>query len=87
MTEEERLLALKRRITYTLVISLICVGAIMALALHSLFTDLLGKEKYMRWVEDHWVSSSITIPFALIILVVLFAAVRAFTRVFIKAVS
>jgi hypothetical protein len=43
-------------------------------AFRSLHRDALGQEKYSRLIDDTWICSWITVPVAIIALVICFAA-------------
>ncbi len=43
-------------------------GILTCVALVSLRQDLMGKDAYIEWCQRNWVSGSITIPLAIIVL-------------------
>lgn len=45
------------------------LGYFAALAVTGLMQDIIGKEDYLRMARDNWVSSPITIPLELAVLV------------------
>jgi len=45
------------------------IGLIYARACESLFQDYLGKNEYIHRVTNGWISASITVPLALLILI------------------
>lgn len=48
-------------------------GFIAHLCASSINQDLMGKEKYIKAVDLFWIDSSITLPFAIIILIIVLA--------------
>lgn len=56
------------KIKSLVLVSSIC-GASLAMSAYSLFTDYLGKEMYSQYILNHWVSSKISVPIALLSIV------------------
>jgi len=52
-----------------LVRSTFCAGMGVAFCLSSLVPDYMGKEAYLKLVEEHWVSEVFSVPFAITALV------------------
>lgn len=51
-------------------------GVSFLFAVQSLFQDFLGRDAYVAQVREHWISSSISVPLALVVLVVIVALDR-----------
>jgi uncharacterized membrane protein len=47
-----------------------CVGAIVTINVLSLVEDAMGKERYLKFVSEHWATSTYTVPTAVFLLVV-----------------
>jgi len=47
-------------------------GIVTAYCVISLHQDILGQEAYLHWIQEHWVSWKITVPIAVVLLVVVF---------------
>jgi hypothetical protein len=45
---------------------LILAGMIINTGIDSLYQDMIGKEMYIKAINDLWISSYITVPFAII---------------------
>jgi hypothetical protein len=54
---------------YTPAIKGVIAGALCHAAIISLFQDYLGLERYIEFCRKHWNGASVTIPFALGLLV------------------
>ncbi len=41
-------------------------GIMLGISTFSLFQDIMGKEAYIEYLHNHWVSGWVTVPLALI---------------------
>lgn len=46
------------------------IGFLSCSCLYSLAQDALGKEEYLRLIEEHWVSGVVSVPLAVLGLIV-----------------
>ena len=72
MTPEERTQEFEtktmRRMLRGLIWSVFFCGAMVALSMMSLYQDFLGKDGFVKHVQDHWISGWWTVPIALVLL-------------------
>lgn len=51
------------------------LGMISLSCLNSLFSDILGKEAFVNYVQNNWIDSRITIPIAILGLIYVIASI------------
>lgn len=45
-------------------------GYLTCIAFESLRQDIMGKEKFLQWANEHWISAWITVPEAILLLII-----------------